>query len=176
MNVIIIILAVIGSLVALFLIIASFTKKECIVEKEILINKSPQEVFNYVRYLKNQEHYSVWVMKDPNINLVYTGTDGTVGSTSAWTSNDKNVGVGAQEIIKMDEGKSIDVELRFEKPFKATNYAHTSIVPATGGTKIINIFSGKSKFPMNFMNLFMSKLLGKDMEKNLVNLKNILEK
>ena len=170
------ILIVAGSIIALFLIIALLTKKEFRIEKQVVINKPKQEVFNYLKLLKNQENYSVWVMKDPNINLMYTGTDGTVGATSSWTSNDKNVGIGAQEIIKLADGESMDVEIRFEKPFKATNYANTSVTKAGDGqTKVSNVFTGKSKFPMNIMNLFMDKLVGRDMQKNLENMKVNLE-
>ncbi|OSZ76893.1 hypothetical protein CAP36_10685 [Chitinophagaceae bacterium IBVUCB2] len=177
MSILITILAVIGSLIALFLIIAFFTPREFSVEKQITISKAKQEVFNYLKLLKNQEYYSIWVMKDPNIKLVYTGNDGTVGATSAWTSDDKNVGVGEQEIKKITDGESMEVEIRFKKPFQATNNAVTTVSSAGNGqTTVSNLFYGKSKFPMNFSNLFMGKLVGKDMQKNLENLKVILEK
>jgi hypothetical protein len=35
---------------------------------------------------------------------------------------------------------------------------------------------GKSKYPMNFINLFMDDILGKDLEPSLTTLKGILEK
>ena len=177
MSILLTILYIIGGIIALFLIIALLTKKEFSLEKQITINKPKPEVFNYVKLLKNQEYYSVWVMKDPNIRLVYGGTDGTVGASSSWESNDKNVGIGAQEIIKMKEGESFETEIRFKKPFEATNYAVTTVSDAGNGqTKISTTFSGKSKFPMNVMNLFMAKLVGNDMQKNLENMKANLEK
>ena len=177
MNILIIILVVIASLVALFLIIAFFTPRAFSVEKLITINKPKQQVFDYLKLLKNQEYYSVWVMKDPNINLVYTGIDGTVGATSSWTSDDKNVGIGEQEIKEMKDGEKMNVEIRFKKPFQATNYATTTVTsPADGQATVNLLFYGKSKFPMNFSNLFMGKMVGNDMAKNLNNLKVILEK
>lgn len=176
MNILITILVVLGSIIALLLIIALLTKKEFRVSRQIVINRPRADVFNYIRMLKNQEYYSVWVMKDPNINLVYTGTDGTIGATSSWTSDDKNVGIGEQEIIKMVENENIEVEIRFKKPFEATSYGHTKLTsPGEGQTEVTNLFLGKSKFPMNLMNLMMDKLLGKDMQTNLDNLKKILE-
>ncbi len=176
MNILFIILSVIGGIIALFLLIALLTKKECIIEKQVIINKSKDEVFNYVKLIRNQEKYSVWVMKDPNIKLLYAGMDGTVGFTSSWTSEDKNVGVGAQEIIAIQEGESISMELRFKKPFEATNYATTTVTALSANqTKLSNVFSGKSAFPMNIMNLFMEKLVGRDMQQNLDNVKKILE-
>jgi len=177
MTILLYILAVIGAIIALFLLLAFVTKKDFRLEKQIIIDKPKAEVFNYLKLIKNQEKYSVWVMKDPNIKVVYTGTDGTVGFISSWTSDDKNVGIGAQEIIKLTQGESMDVEVRFKKPFEATNYAHTDVTAlSTTQTKVSNVFTGKQKFPMNVMNLFMDKLIGKDMLQNLVNMKNNLEK
>ena len=177
MNIIIAILLGIAGLIVLLLIIALFTKKEFNVERSITINRSRQDVFDYARKLKNQEKYSVWVMRDPNVHLVYTGTDGTVGATSAWKSDDKHVGIGEQEIKKIHEGESIEVEVRFKKPFEDTNYARTSVSDAGDGqTKISTLFYGHNKFPKNLMNLMLDKMIGKDMLKNLENMKHNLEK
>jgi uncharacterized protein YndB with AHSA1/START domain len=177
MNIITTILSIIAGLIALFLVIALIVKKDFAIEKQVVINKSVAEVFNYLKILKNQEQYSVWVMKDPNIRIVYTGIDGTVGATSSWVSDDKNVGIGEQEIIRMKDGESMEVEIRFKKPFEGTNYAKTTFT-ANGAaqTKVSNLFYGKSKFPMNIMNLFMDKFVGKDMQTNLENVKNNIEK
>jgi uncharacterized protein YndB with AHSA1/START domain len=177
MNILVIILLVIASLLALIIIIGLLGKKEYRLEKQVLINKPKQDVFNYIRLIRNQENYSVWVMRDPNVKLVYTGTDGTIGFTSAWESHDKNVGIGEQEIKKIKEGESIEVEIRFKKPFEGTSNALTTLTDAGNNqTRVANIFYGKSKFPMNLMHMFMDKMVGRDMQKNLDNLKNNLEK
>jgi len=177
MNILITILTVLAGIIVLFLVIALLTKKDFRLERQVIINKPKQEVFDYLKMIRNQEHYSVWVMKDPNVKIIYTGTDGTVGFTSSWTSDDKNVGIGEQEIIKINPGESMDVEVRFKKPFEATNYAHTDLTAVSGNqTKLSNVFTGRQKFPMNIMNLFMDKLVGKDMQQNLLNMKANLEK
>ena len=177
MGILLTILAVIAGIIALLLLIALLTKKEFSLKKEIVINRSKQDVFNYLKLIKNQEKYSVWVMRDPNVKIVYTGTDGTVGFKSSWESNDKNVGIGEQEITKLKDGESMEVEIRFKKPFEATNYASTTLTNmGDAQTKLTQVFYGKSKFPMNLMNLMMDKMVGGDMQKNLENLKNNLEK
>jgi len=177
MTILLYILSAIAGIIILFLLLALVVKKEFVFTKQISINKPKTEVFNYLKLIRNQEKYSVWVMKDPDIKITYTGTDGTVGFTSSWTSDDKNVGVGAQEIIKIKEGESMEVEVRFKKPFEATNYALTAVTAISDTqTQVTNTFYGKQKFPMNVMNLFMEKLLGKDMLQNLTNMKNNLEK
>jgi len=50
----------------------------------------------------------------------------------------------------------------------------TSITP--NETKVTWGMKGKSKYPMNIMNLVIDKLLGKDIDEGLVNLKTVLEK
>ena len=68
------------------MIAAIFVKREYSVEREVVINKPKQEVFEYVKLLKNQDNYSKWAMMDPKMKKEYTGTDGTVGFISAWDS------------------------------------------------------------------------------------------
>ena len=67
MNIILIILGSIGGLVLLLLIIALFTKRSYTIERSIIVSKPNNEVFNYVRFLKNQDHFNKWVMMDPNM-------------------------------------------------------------------------------------------------------------
>jgi Polyketide cyclase / dehydrase and lipid transport len=177
MNIVITILLVLVGIIILLLLIALLTKKDFRLEKQVTINKPKRQVFDYLKLIRNQEHYSVWVMRDPKVKLIYTGTDGTVGFTSSWESNDKNVGVGEQEIKKIADGESMEVEIRFKKPFEGTNNSLTTVsVVGDNQTKVSNVFYGKTKFPMNLMHLFMDKMVGRDMQKNLENMKNNLEK
>ena len=177
MNIFLLILLIIVGLIALILIIALIAPKNFNVSRDIVINRPRMEVFNYARMIKNQEEYSVWVMRDPNVQIVYTGIDGTVGAMSSWVSNNKNVGIGEQEIKKINEGADIDVEIRFKKPFESTGYGSTTLSDAgQGATKVVSRFSGKSKFPFNMMNFMMDKMLGKDMLQNLQNMKSNLER
>lgn len=166
-------------LIAIPLIAALFVKKEYSVEREITIMCDNENVFEYIKYLRNQNNYSVWSTMDPDMKKTYTGTDGTVGFVSAWESKDENVGTGEQEIIKIEDGKRIDFELRFIEPFEATDKAYMSteaISPSQ--TKVKWGFNGKMSYPMNLMLLFMDmeEMLGKDLQKGLENLKVELEK
>ena len=88
-------------IIALALIIAMFVKKEYSVERSMAISRSKQEVFEYVRYLKNQDQFSVWAKIDPAMKKEYRGTDGTVGFVSGWASENKQAGRGKQEIAKI---------------------------------------------------------------------------
>lgn len=168
------ILIVIVSIIALLLIIALFVPKQYDVEREITINKSSQEVFDYIKYLKNQDNYSKWAMMDPAMKKEYRGTDGTVGFVYGWDG--KEAGKGEQEIKKITDGKQLDIEIRFEKPMEGIGDVHMiteELAPAQ--TKVKWGIKGKSKYPMNIMNLFINNILGKDLTTGLTNLKGVLE-
>lgn len=178
MNTIIMILFVIAGIIALLLLLALFTKKSYTIEREIAINKPKTEVFNYLKHLKNQDHYNKWVMMDPQLKKEFRGTDGTEGFVYAWEGN-KKAGKGEQEIKRIKEGEKLDVEVRFIKPFEGiANTPFTTETLQPGQTKVKWGMSSQLKYPMNIMLLFMNfdKILGKDLEVSLGNLKNILEK
>ena len=73
-----------------------------------------QEVYDYLKFLNNMKYYNKWVMADPNAKMTTKGTDGTVGFISAWDSENKQVGKGEEEIIKLVDGESIDFEINEE--------------------------------------------------------------
>lgn len=171
------VLYIILGIIVVLLIVAAVLPKTCTIQVETTINKPKQAVWDYVRLIKNQENYSVRVMADPNVKMTYSWVDGAVGFVSAWDSQDKNVGKGEQEIKNIVEGESYDVEIRFEKPMKATNYAKTMLESLSDTqTKVTNTFSATSAFPMNIVTFLMIPTLKKDMQKNMDNLKAVVEK
>ncbi|MCF4102525.1 SRPBCC family protein [Gillisia sp. M10.2A] len=166
-------------LIAVPLIVALFVNKDYAVEREIVINKPKQEVFDYVKYLKNQDNYSKWAQMDPSTKKNYTGVDGTEGFVAKWESENKEVGVGEQEIKKITEGDRIDFELRFFEPFKATSPAYmTTTSIDENSTNIKWGFNGHMNYPMNLLILTMDmeEVIGNDLQTGLNNLKEVLEK
>jgi len=173
------ILIVLIGIVILFLIIGFFAKRDYTAYREVVINKPKAVVFEYLKLLKNQNKWSAWGSLDPNMSTKFTGTDGTKGFISAWESNQKNVGAGEQEILKIVEGERIDYEIRFLKPFKSTSWAFLTVASVNGNQTLVHWeFTGNMKFPMNLMLIFMNieKMIGNDFNKGLQNLKTILEK
>jgi len=98
---------------------------------------------------------------------------------TTWDSENKNVGKGEQEIKKISEGERIDLEIRFEKPFKGTSFAYMTTQPVgQDQARLTWVFMGMRNFPMRIFHILfnLKKMLGKDMETSLSNLKNVLEK
>jgi hypothetical protein len=147
------------------------------IEKSIEINRSSKLVYEYLKMTKNQDNFSVWNMTDPDMKKKYQGSDGTVGFIYSWDSTNKNVGAGEQEITSIDEGKSIEYALRFTRPMQNTGKTKFEIISKGEEiSSVIWIFDSPSKFPMSLFSPIFKKMLGKDIEKGLINLKAILEK
>ena len=170
------ILLVIPGIIALVLIAAVFTRKKYNVYSEVIINAPRQEVFDYIKQLKNQDYFNKWVMVDPAMKREFKGIDGTVGFIYGWNGN-KKAGEGEQEIKAITEGKSIDTEIRFVRPFAGLAHVNMSTEAiAENQTKVSWSNVSKMTYPMNIMVSMIEKMLVKDMDTSLGNLKRILEK
>jgi len=173
------IIIVLAIIVIMPLIAALFMEDSYSVERELKINKPKSEVFDYIKMLKNQDNFSKWASMDPEMQKTFRGTDGTVGFVSAWSSENENVGVGEQEIMKIKEGERIDFELRFYKPFESTSPAYMITESVSGTVTTVKWgFEGHMDYPMNLMLPFLDfeEMIGNDFETGLNNLKAILEK
>jgi hypothetical protein len=178
MKILKIILIVVAILVAIPLILALFVKKTYSVEREITIEKPRQEVFDYIKFLKNQNNFSKWASMDPAMKQEFRGTDGQAGFVSAWESEQKDVGKGEQTIVGITEGQRIDYDLHFIEPFESRSKAYLVTDPVSDSqTKVTWGFTGKMNYPMNLMLLFMDMedMIGNDLNIGLTNLKRILE-
>ena len=167
------------AIIVLTLVVALILPQKYSVKREIVINQSKELVFEYIKYLRNQDNYSSWAMLDPDMKKDFRGTDGTVGFVSAWESNNPEVGKGEQEIINIFDGKRIEFELRFIEPFQATDLAYMATENINNNiTKVTWGFNGKMSYPMNLMLPFlkMEEILGNDLQDGLDKLKLILEK
>ena len=67
MNTLIIILTILLALAAILLVVALFVKKDYSVVRETEISKPKPIVFNYIKYLRNQDNFSKWAGMDPNM-------------------------------------------------------------------------------------------------------------
>ena len=162
-------LSVVAIMLQIFLVPKNYN-----VNRSIIIDKPYTGVFDYLKYIKNQDHWSPWKKKDSLMKQEFIGTDGEVGFIAKWDGNSE-VGTGEQEITKIVEGKRIEVEMRFFKPWKSTSNAVTKVEDlGKMQTKVTWSFLGKNKFPTNIFMLFYN--MDKAVEEGLASLKRLLEK
>ncbi len=176
MNVLIIILLVLAGLIALLLVLALWMKKEHYVKRSITIRAPKQKVFDFLKFLKNQDVFNKHAMAGTDREKTFKGTDGTVGYIYAW-SGDKNAGVGEKEITRLVEGERVEAEIRFVKPM----VAKASIVMemeslSDNETKLTWSNAGTLQYPINLFIPMMQRHVAKDMDSSLLTLKNLLEK
>ena len=160
-----------------FFILSYTTPTAYSVEREVTVNKSKEEVFAYLKILKNQNEWGPWYKRDPGMQQEFRGTDGQPGFVVSWKGNSET-GTGEQEIKNVAEGQRIDTELRFKEPWESK--ANTYITTESTGenqTKVKWGMNGEVPRPMNvLLRLYsMDQLIGKDYQEGLDTLKTKLE-
>ncbi|PKQ60993.1 SRPBCC family protein [Labilibaculum manganireducens] len=174
MKILLYILLGIGLLVAILHFMAPKTYH---VERKIIVSANIDTVFKSLCSLKDQQVWSPWGSKDPNMTIEYNGIDGEIGSISHWVGN-KEVGEGEQEITKIEPTSYIETELRFLKPFESTSTGFFTIRQVAEGTEVTWGFKGNNTFPTTLMMVFMNidKAIGPDFEKGMADFKSFIEK
>lgn len=155
----------------------AWAKKEYDLSRTIVINRPKAEVYAFIRQLKKQPLWMPWFLKDPKMVIRFKGEDGKVGASSYWKGNKKIEGI--QKITKIREGKVIETELLFLKPYKSLSLNYMAVKEVEPDrTKMVWGVRGAHRFPASVMLLFygMDRAVGKDFEEGLQNLKTILEK
>lgn len=156
----------------------AWSKKQYDVSRTIMINKPKAEVYAYIRQLRNQPRWMTWYKKDPNTVVKFKGEDGKVGASSYWKGNNR-IGEGIQKITKIKEGKVMETQLLFLKPYKSLSMSYVAVKEVEPErTKLVWGVRGTHKFPASVITLFYSleSAFGQDFEESLQNLKSTLEK
>jgi uncharacterized protein YndB with AHSA1/START domain len=162
-------------IIAIPIVGALFISKDFAVSKEVVINKPKQQVFDYIKLLRNQDYFSEWNKMDPAMQKEYKGIDGMPGFVYAWDS--ESAGKGEMEIQNIVEGERVEIALHFIKPFESD--AQSAFITEEVGmnqTKVTWELKGRNDYPLNFMNLFSNSTIGTPIHNSLIELKSLLEK
>jgi hypothetical protein len=146
------------------------------VERRATIHAPAETVFAGINDLVAWQGWSPWAKKDPNAKATFgTITVGT-GATFGW-DGDRNVGKGQMTITDSRPVSGVTFRLDFEKPFKGTNIAEFTLTPVAGGTEVVWAMHGPANLMSKVMDLLlnMDRMVGRDFEAGLANLKAIAE-
>jgi uncharacterized protein YndB with AHSA1/START domain len=160
----------------LFLMIFGlFLPKNAHVERSIIINVTPSEVFEEVVNYENFVTWNPWSEKDPNMQHSFQGETGTIGSKYSWKGN-KKVGSGYMQITDIVVNEHVEMDLNFGPRGNAK--CGFVIQPNENGTRIIWYFdSPMGNFPLKrIVGAMMDKFIGTDYSIGLSNLQAKLEK
>lgn len=149
------------------------------VRRSAIVQAPAEEIFPLVNNFHQWAKWSPWENKDPAMKRDYGGAESGKGAVYAWDGN-KNVGSGRMEILDASSPSKITIKLDFFKPFEGHNTAEFSFVPErdVAATNVIWVMQGPSSFMSRVMQVFMDfdKMIGRDFEAGLANLKTLTEK
>lgn len=146
------------------------------VERSTTIAATPQRVYEQLADFHNWTNWSPWEDVDPNLQRTYSGADSGTGAVYAWSGNRK-AGQGRMEIIDAAEPSKVQIDLVFEKPWKARNDTVFAISPQGDGSHVTWTMTASKTLLTKVMGIFtsMDKMVGPDFEKGLARLKGTTE-
>jgi Polyketide cyclase / dehydrase and lipid transport len=170
------ILIAVAVIIVLFLIVVATRPADFRVTRSTNISAPPPTVFAQVNDFHNWEAWSPWAKLDPNSKTTYEGAPAGKGAIFKWAGN-KKVGAGSMTILDSHPVDLVRIKLEFLKPFKATNTAEFTFKPLGSQTLVEWSMFGKNNFFFKAFSLFVDcdKMIGKDFEKGLAQMKSIAE-
>jgi uncharacterized protein YndB with AHSA1/START domain len=147
------------------------------VQRSATIKAPPEKIIGYINDFHQWAAWSPWEKLDPNMKRTFEGPVSGQGAVYAWIGNDE-VGQGRMEITENSPPSKVVIKLDFIKPFKSTNQAIFALQPQGDSTVVTWTMNGPSQFITKLMTVFVSmdKMIGKDFEQGLSQLKAVAEK
>ena len=176
-EIIAIIAVVLAIAIAAVLILAATKPDTLLVQRAIGIKAPADRIFPLINDFHQWVTWSPYENKDPAMKRTYSGADSGKGAVYAW-DGDKNVGSGRMEILETAMPSKILIKLDFFKPFEGHNTAEFTMLPQGDATNVSWRMHGPAPFMARIMHVFINidKMVGKDFEAGLANLKRLTEK
>ena len=170
-----IILYILLGFVGAVLLAAALMPSKYTIEKEIIINKSPEQTFNKVADFNFYREWNPWQKSEPTAKYKISGAPSTIGHKYDW--NGKKIGSGCLTVKSLTPNKNLELSLEFIKPWKTEandNWKFEDL--KNGSTKVIWHNSGPLPYPIaRLMGPFISKNLNSQFVQGLNSLKEMCE-
>jgi uncharacterized protein YndB with AHSA1/START domain len=147
------------------------------VERATSIQASPEKIFALINDLHSWSLWSPYEKKDPAMKRSLNGARYGKGAVYAWEGN-KEIGKGRMEITESSPPSRVTMKLDFVEPFEAHNIVDFTLDPQGDATNVTWAMHGPSPFISRVIGIFcdMDRMIGKDFEAGLANLKAVAEK
>ncbi len=175
-NILLGIAAAVVLLVVVLVVVVATRPADFRITRRLAIAASPASIFPLVNELAKWRGWSPWEKLDPDLKRTYDGPASGEGASYAWAGNSK-VGEGRMTITESRPSSLLRIKLEFKKPFEATNTSEFTFESNGSGTVVTWSMNGCNSFMGKAFSLVMNmdKLIGKDFEKGLASLKEIVE-
>jgi hypothetical protein len=181
LEIIAIIAIVVAVAIAIVLILAATKPDTFSVRRSTTVRALPEKIFPLINDFHRWGSWSPYEYKDPAMKRSYSGAESGKGAVYAWDGNN-NVGSGRMEILDTSLPSKVVIKLDFFTPFEAHNTAEFTMLPQgdapSGTTNVTWLMHGPAPFMAKIMHVFMNidRMVGKDFEIGLANLKRLTEK
>ena len=172
-----VILVVVVVIIGVIVTLAAFKPDIFRIQRSISINATPETLTGLLEDFHQWSNWSPWEKLDPDLSRKYSGAATGKGTVYEWEGN-KKAGKGRMEIIDISENAQIVIKLDFFAPFEAHNTAEFTMHQNGSTTNLTWTMYGPASFSIKVIHLLMNmdKMVGKDFEIGLANLKALAEK
>jgi hypothetical protein len=169
--------AVIAVVLIVVLLLAASKPDTFIIQRTATVKAAPGKVFPSINDFHNWAAWSPYEKLDLSMKKTFSGAASGKGAIYEWEGNSK-AGKGRMEIVDSSVPNKITIKLDFLKPFEGHNTSEFTMSPRGDSTEITWSMHGPTPFMMKVMHVFvnMDKMLGKDFETGLANLKAVTER
>lgn len=146
------------------------------VQRSISIQAPAEKIFAVLNDFRQSESWSPYEKKDPAIKRVFSGPERGKGAVYQFEGN-KEVGKGRLTITDTTPSSKVVMALDMDEPFEGHNTVEYTLAANGGSTDVTWAIHGPQPYIGKVMSLFMDcdKMIGKDFEAGLVNLKALSE-
>jgi hypothetical protein len=146
------------------------------VARALSIRSRPDRLFPLINDLRSFNMWNPYARKDPAAKAGYLGPAG--GKGAIFTFDGRKAGSGQIEIVDAKAPEQVTMRLTMVKPLRADNTVNFTLEPRGDATTVTWTMHGRSPFLGKVIGLFIDcdKMVGKDFEGGLVNLRAIAEK
>ncbi len=143
------------------------------VSRSIVIDRSPQQVFDAIADYQTWTTWSPWLIAEPGCQVTVSSPPNAVGSSYAWEG--RIVGAGRLEHQVLLPAEKIEDQLTFIKPFKSVCKTSFHFQPSGSGTRLTWKMNAAMPWFMFWMIPMLKTFIGMDYQRGLTMLKEWLE-
>lgn len=176
-EIVAIVAIVLAVALAIVLVLAATKPNAFSVQRATTLKALPEKIFPLINDFHQWGSWSPYESRDPAMKRSYSGAASGKGAVYGWDGNN-NVGSGRMEILEASAPAKIVIKLDFFRPFEGHNTAEFTILPQGDDTNVTWRMFGPAPFMSRLMQVFMNldRMIGKDFEIGLANLKRLTEK
>jgi uncharacterized protein YndB with AHSA1/START domain len=146
------------------------------VQRQARIQAPADKIFPLINDFHSWTEWSPYETVDPTTQRSYAGATSGKGAVYEWSGTGK-AGAGRMEISDASSPSRVEIDLAFTRPFQARNVAAFTLEPEGDATRVSWSMDGPTPFLGKVIGLFidMDKMIGRDFETGLANLKTVTE-